>query len=96
LSESHRLSLAALPAGSFTGDARTSGLLGACYALAQFLFFTAPDRRLSRSASALNPVITACVTGSVAGPGLFAFSTVSLDWPDRQPWPLPLLFTAPA
>jgi len=91
LSESIVFPLLPFLLASFTGDARTLGLLAGCYALAQFLFtplIGALSDRFGRK-----PVITACVTGSVLGLGLFAF-TVSLDWPAGSLWPLPLLFTA--
>ena len=86
---------------SFTRDDRnlglTVGLLGGCYALAQFAvtpLIGAMSDRFGRK-----PVITVCVAGSVLGLALFAL-TISLPW--QQLWPgataaglpLALLFVA--
>ena len=81
---------------SFTSDGRVLGLLTGSYAIAQFAFtplIGALSDRFGRK-----PVIAVCVTGSVLGLSLFAF-TVSTNW-QAVPWaagtslPLGLLFAA--
>ncbi|MBM5799616.1 MAG: MFS transporter [Cyanobacteria bacterium K_DeepCast_35m_m2_023] len=82
---------------SFTGDGRVLGLLTGSYAVAQFLvtpLIGALSDRYGRK-----PVIAVCVSGSVLGLGLFAF-TLIFPWQQLAPAaraagvPLALLFIA--
>ena len=91
LSESIVFPLLPFLLAQFAPDGGTLGLLAGSYALAQFLVTPLIGALSDRHGR--RPVIAVCVSGSVLGLGLFAY-TVSLPWPNGAGLPLVLLFTA--